>query len=374
LKFIVLAPNEWEGQWMNRQQLFSRIGKQHDVIYSTGTFSYWGIGKERHNNSQNSCVIEDIDNISVFKSSKFLCRLPKINLWNRLVIKFFSGKLNRWKKQEQTCLYIFHPKYFKYIDHIKHDHLVYHLYDDISMQAGYHRYKNDDMKMLNDANTIFCSSQLLTEKISEISNRKDITFLPNGVDFSSFSSPVSMPIEYKKISGLKVTYSGSINEKVDLKLLLELAIDLPNINFVLVGQVKTKSLEQKLVAALENKPNIYLVGFKPKEEMVGFIQHSDLNIMIYKTDDSSWSKYIYPLKMHEYLATGKPVLSSDIDAVREYEDVIKIAKNKEEWKEFILSIVVSEKESNKRKKVAFNNDWEARVDSLFKKLEETDIN
>jgi hypothetical protein len=40
-RLLALAPNSWDGQWMNRQQILSRLGAHHDVLYSTGAWSVW---------------------------------------------------------------------------------------------------------------------------------------------------------------------------------------------------------------------------------------------------------------------------------------------------------------------------------------------
>ena len=369
-RFIVLAPNCWNGQWMNRQQLFSRIGKFHDVLYSTGPFLNWDMNTERFQNAPLISQIELQDNVSVLRCSKLLCSVMKIKPWTTFVNQWVGRKINAFNQTAKSnCLYVFHPKFYSLIRHINHSLLVYHLYDDLSLQAGYKFYKEDDERLLHQADVIICSSRLLKQKIENRTGRSDVLFLPNGVHFDAFNHKKSMPPEYAYIESPRITYTGSINEKVDLKLLLTLAKRMSHANFVLVGEAKENKIGSDIFRALKEAPNIHLLGFRDKADMVRYIQHSDVNIMIYKTDDSTWSKYIYPLKMHEYLATGKPVVSSNIDAVTEFNDVINIATDEDQWIELLNMSLQETSFDNARVLVAKNNDWDNRVDTLLKHID-----
>ena len=63
-----------------------------------------------------------------------------------------------------------------------------------------------------------------------------------------------------------------------------------------------------VLAELEEQPNVHFLGAKTPEELVGYPAHFDACIMPYRMDD--YTKYIYPLKLHEYLASGRPVVAS----------------------------------------------------------------
>lgn len=366
MRFLVFAPNDWEEQWMNRQQLFSRIGRKNTVTYSTGLFFSWDTKTQRYLKAPNFFnVLKHRDNVDILSVSKIFCRVPKLRYLDVLIVKLFGLYINKLMGNEKVCLYLFHPKFYQQTSSVKKQLLVYHLYDDLSLQRGYELYREDDEVLLKEADIVICSSKLLQQKIIEKTGRKDILFLPNGVDSTAFSTPRQVPSELKDIRGPKVTYTGSINEKVDLELLLSLSLELENVNFILVGNLKENVLPEKLITEIKRRPNIFLLGFKEKTEMIGYVQHSDVNIMIYKTDGSTWSKYIYPLKMHEYLSTGKPIISSDIDAVREYSAHIHIASDKESWIQAIQTALSEPTFDENKVKIAKLNDWEHRVDSLY---------
>ena len=105
------------------------------------------------------------------------------------------------------------------------------------------------------------------------------------------------------------------------------------------------------------------------------MHHFDINTMIYKSNRSGWASSGYPLKLHEYLAAGKTVISSNIEAVRSFSDVVSIAEGIDEWVDNI-KILLNESNSSdlvaKRKKVAKNNTWECRTESIVNYIKQLD--
>ena len=89
-------------------------------------------------------------------------------------------------------------------------------------------------------------------------------------------------------------------------------------------------------------------------------QHFDVCVMPYVLDD--YTKYVYPLKMHEYLASGRPVVSSGIRSVEDFRHVVTIAGSREEWSNAIadgLSARENSEERNaERQAVAREHDWD----------------
>lgn len=81
------------------------------------------------------------------------------------------------------------------------------------------------------------------------------------------------------------------------------------------------------------------------------------------------------MKLYEYLAMGKPVVSTSIEAVSQYVPVVKIAKNADEFEKAIdgfLSFVSSKKQEEERKKIAKDNSWEKRSENMWKIMEDNE--
>jgi hypothetical protein len=92
--------------------------------------------------------------------------------------------------------------------------------------------------------------------------------------------------------------------------------------------------------------------------------------MPYCLDD--YTKYVYPLKLHEYLATGQPVVSSRMHSVEEFEGVVAIGDTQEQWSDLIKHSL-SERENSperraQRQAVAREFDWDILVQKIVRPI------
>ena len=82
--------------------------------------------------------------------------------------------------------------------------------------------------------------------------------------------------------------------------------------------------------------------------------------MPYRVD--GYTKYIYPLKLHEYLASGRPAVGAPIDTLREFADVVSLASSLDEWSDAVgrnlLPSATAPKRREARQLVARKHDWE----------------
>ncbi len=76
-----------------------------------------------------------------------------------------------------------------------------------------------------------------------------------------------------------------------------------------------------------------------------------------------WTSGIYPLKLHEYLAAGRPVVSADLQSVRPFGHVLAIARSPQEWRAAIVQALNAGgvADSEARRAVACDNSWDHRV-------------
>ena len=121
---------------------------------------------------------------------------------------------------------------------------------------------------------------------------------------------------------------------------------------------------------LSRRPNIYLVGPRPSELIPSYVQHFDVCIMPYKVD--GYTKYIYPLKLHEYLASGNPVVGSPIPALQAFKEVVLLANGSQEWSRMLTRALSSQENTNERRsarqQVAAGYDWDLLVEKLARTL------
>jgi len=126
------------------------------------------------------------------------------------------------------------------------------------------------------------------------------------------------------LPGPIVGFYGVIDERIDFHLLESMATLRPDWSFVLVGPV-VKIDERDIV----HSPNIHYLGMRSYQELPRYLAAFDAAILPFARNDAT--RFISPTKTLEYLAGGKPVVSTPIkDVVDLYGDVVELASSAEE--------------------------------------------
>jgi glycosyltransferase involved in cell wall biosynthesis len=143
------------------------------------------------------------------------------------------------------------------------------------------------------------------------------------------------------------------------RLLGDLARRHPEWSFVFVGGTRQHT-PMEGIKGLSTCANAYFLGAKAAREMADYAQHFDCCIMPY--NESNYTNYIYPMKLHEYLASGRPVVGTPIRTVREYSHVVELARTVDEWSAAIgraLSAPANTPEKRQqRQEIARRHDWD----------------
>ncbi len=124
----------------------------------------------------------------------------------------------------------------------------------------------------------------------------------------------------------RIGYAGALNEKIDFDLLAHVAQARPEWQLVLVGAPDLTAHPHK-ADALQRLPNVHWLGRQPASQVPGAIASMDVCLLPYARN--AWTANIDSLKLYEYLACGKPVVSSDVPAARAFAHLVRIADGPE---------------------------------------------
>ena len=141
----------------------------------------------------------------------------------------------------------------------------------------------------------------------------------------------------------------------------------PNCNWYLIGSVTRLGTEmERALADLRGRPNVHLLGRRPYEDMPAYVAHMDVNAIWNRVGEGLWTEGTFPLKLHEYLAAGPPVVISDIPALRQFADVVRIARDADEWERALLEAIAQPASAglDARREVARHNTWDRRATEL----------
>src|SRR5690606_23056001 len=118
---------------------------------------------------------------------------------------------------------------------------------------------------------------------------------------------------------------GVIDERVDYGMIGEMARKRPDWSFAMVGPVVKVDPNH-----LPHAPNLFWLGGRDYQQLPHYCRAFDINMMCFALNKAT--EYINPTKGLEYMATGKPVVSSPVrDVVRQWSDIVYLARGADEW-------------------------------------------
>ena len=234
--------------------------------------------------------------------------------------------------------------------------------------VDYDTIKSMDEKLKAVADlTLFVSSRLFDQ---ESSRCKKAFMIDHGVDYEIFANAENIAYRNGELNNIPkpiIGYFGSISEHtVDYELVNKLADLLREMSFVFIGRIYSDP------PYFANKENVWLLGQKSYEEIPHYGKHFDVAIMPWR--QTEWIKACNPVKLKEYLALGKPIVSTPFDELEKYLDVVYVARNAEDFAYSIRKALKENKTElvNARRNKIRNFTWHAKTQKVLDLLFENE--
>ena len=229
---------------------------------------------------------------------------------------------------EDFVLWYYTPMAIGFTRHLQPSATVYDCMDELSAFRGAPLLmRQREAELLARADLVFTGGQSLYE--AKKHQHPAVYAFPSSVDVAHFAQARTLqldPADQAAIPAPRLGFYGVIDERMDIELLDGLAALRPDWQIVMVGPVI--KIDE---ADLPRRPNIHYLGSKQYAELPAYLAGWDVALMPFARNEST--KYISPTKTPEYLAAGKPVVSTSIrDVVRPYAEqgLVRIADTAEE--------------------------------------------
>jgi len=225
-----------------------------------------------------------------------------------------------------------------------------------------------EKKLLKLADVVFTGGRKLFESKSRYN--ENCHFYGCGVDVEHFGSArkkaTQLPPELQHISRPVLGYFGVVDERMDYELIVKLADANPKWSVAIIGPVMKVD-----PATLPRRGNLHWLGQQPYEKLPAFCKGFDVCLMPFALNEAT--EFINPTKALEYMATGRPVVSSPVaDVVRNFGTVAKIGQTHDEF--ITLCRQAIEKPEPARiesgLQMAASNSWERIVGELESHIED----
>lgn len=214
----------------------------------------------------------------------------------------------------EPILWYYTPLALGFTDHVKSAAVIYDCMDELSLFHGAPpALAAYEKRLLQRADVVFTGGQSLYEHKRHLHH--NIYPFPSSVDVPHFARARELqedPPDQAEIPHPRVGFFGVIDERMNIALLEELADARPDLQLVMIGPIVKID-----PSALPRRPNIHWLGGKSYEDLPAYLAGWDVAMLPFALNDST--RFISPTKTPEYLAAGKPVVSTPIrDVVRPY--------------------------------------------------------
>ena len=246
---------------------------------------------------------------------------------------------------------------------------VYYCIDDYAAHPGVDSalIEQRDRELSATADLLFVAPPALLERKRAMNAAT--TYAPHGVDVElfarAFDPATELPAGARGLARPVIGYFGSLHEWIDLDLIEWLARARPQWTFLLIGYAAVD------VSALAALPNVRLVGAQPYETLPAWAKAFDVALIPYR--QTQQVKNANPLKLREYLATGKPVVSARNAEIEKFAHVVAIADTREQFLAACEAALAGDAPGAASDRVAAVADqsWDNRVANVLARVTET---
>ncbi len=380
--------------------------KGHDIVCFAPT-DWWGMNP--------SCTTHIMRRLSAGNrvlyvnpfSSDLLGARSRKGLCNRIVRKLRS--LGKWLKHPAPNLYVFSPVFLpvqgiRFLDRLNNFLLrlqirlacrivgisqpilwvenlraadmlswfhplltVYHvsdLFTDCAYTRNHAILQQREEILMRRSDIVICVSRELYR--TNAARAQHVFYLPHGVEFEAFRRAAegegprpSLP-QLEGIPKPIAGYFGTLTALNDIELIDYCAERLPEVSFVLAGQVTAGDYD-----SLSRRPNVHLIGRVPYEQIPALCSSFDVCLLNWRMNP--WIRHCNPLKFFEYMASGRPIVSVPIAEVAEnYAEVVSIAGTQEEFCRAIVRELQHDtpERAGRRIEIAREHSWANHADVL----------
>jgi teichuronic acid biosynthesis glycosyltransferase TuaH len=179
-------------------------------------------------------------------------------------------------------------------------------------------------------------------------------------DLAPIYDAVQPPPEYAALPRPLLGYTGGVDDRLDYELIVALADRFAAGSLVFVGPISPR-LTVEARRALESRPNIHLLGLRPRDRLPAYVRHLDLGLLPYA--DSLWTRHGSPVKLWEYLYAGVPIVATGVAEVRRYgPPLLGYAETHEQALAMAQAALVEPSAGREQRRAfALANSWDVRA-------------
>ncbi len=392
---VCFSSQRWRDKmWTNKQHIMSRIAKEHDVVHVDHglrplvqylaeklwyhTDECWPPHKLLYDG-----VAHEEGNLHIGDGyapiwTGLLSHSNRIRDFFTFDMKVMMARnFVAENVDDAPIAWVYHPGFGDAVDKLDHKLLVYDCVDNYEAFPFYgddtEWLKAREERLCRAADVVFCTSQTLYDDRKEYN--PDNTYLVHNVgDAAHFKTALDPDLEVAEeiaeLDGPVVGFVGAVSDyKLNIDWVCQTCEARPDWNFVIIGPVGVGDPNTD-VQSLKDLPNVHLLGHRDYQQLPRYLKGVDTAVIPYRIN--SYTESVFPIKFFEYLATGKPVVISNLPSLSDFYDTVEVARDGDQFIECCERAMADDDQDAKQRRIelAEKHSWPERVRKMMERVEE----
>lgn len=237
-----------------------------------------------------------------------------------------------------------------------------------------HRKYHDDINRVNQIDQMYSRAIKRSDIVLTVSEKmrnefykynKDIYHVRNAISskYTDMETSLQKPTLFEEISGPIIGYAGALSFRIDTELLRFIAEERPDWNLVLIGTSPNYEIQK-----LGEMNNVYLLPPVKHSELLCYTSFFDACIIPHIVDDVTSS--MDPLKVYDYLASGKPIISTPVQGIEYFDGIVEVQSDFAKFLRAISDSLNAPRLDDQYIKVLSENTWDNRVEFVLSLIRE----
>ncbi len=281
-----------------------------------------------------------------------------LNLWPRLTMPSLQRFLRRHGFDHVDLLVIDSPLHGYLLGEVTAERTVLRIVDDLAGFPGVApSWVEREHELIGEVDHVVVTGRVLEQKVLSFRPRK-LTLVPNGVQIEHFlNGDSTLPPEYRDIPAPRAVYVGALEEWFDVPLVVELARQMPELSFVLIGDGQAE------LGSLREFRNVHILGRRPYRQVPAYLKHASVGLIPFKRN--RLVRAVNPIKLYEYLACGLPVVASSWDELEQLQSPARLCQSSAEFQREVSAAIQESADKGMLIQFARQADWRERARLLF---------
>ena len=365
---VCFSEVNWDFLWQRHQHLLTRFPKEWNIVFVETSFAWLlltnplGVFPRKLAPNIRAVALPIIPYIDRYSSVLRTINKYLIISWTHLFMWLYGIR--------EPVLMMYEPRYAYVVGRLN-ERLVYHgVVDERTEFAEFAQWKRGLLDMLaEESDVVVATSQLLYDTLAE--RRKDNLYLiGNGVELEHFvkaRGPLDVPDDMKGITGPIIGYVGAIAEWFDFALLERLLKDRPALSYVLIGPVLSGG-RNEVNRLQRDYTNLHVLGKREYDLLPNYLKCMDVCLIPFRI--TPLTRAVNPNKLYEYLAAGKPVVSTPIEEVKGFTRTVYVAETNDEFLSCIEKALSDEHDTKAFLQIAKENTWDEKAKEVVSLIRE----